>query len=186
MEKAGGVSVPVFDADKVAELLQQQDLLLYVADMLSSFTRVNSYTIRFRDRKRIWRKIRFNDMDIESLQNFCEVVGDDYRFALYKRIADICLFILGLFPEYAEYSHRYPSSKQPRPRLRGTLHYSPEQYRRQGVKFYRLAAEHQAAQRLHLNEAFQALQQHFTQVCKPLNFIADRYLHSKKYGLFEA
>ncbi len=30
----------------------------------------------------------------------CEVVGEEHRFGFYRRIADFCLFILGMFPEY--------------------------------------------------------------------------------------
>jgi hypothetical protein len=41
--------------------------------------------------------------------NFCEAVKDEHRPGFYKRIADICLFILGIFPGYAEQDYRYPS-----------------------------------------------------------------------------
>ena len=64
-----------------------------------------SYTFSIRIGERIWKKIRFNDLDILSLMSFCEAVDDDLRMGLYKRIADICLFILGVFPDYVERDH---------------------------------------------------------------------------------
>lgn len=81
-------------------------------------------------------------MDIESLRLIAEKVSDVYRFRIYKRIADICLFILGIFPDYAEADYRYPLSGQPRPRLPGKPRMAPEEYEDDGRKFYRLGAQH--------------------------------------------
>lgn len=38
---------------------------------------------------------------------FCEAVEEDLRMGLYKRIADISLFILGIFPDFVESNYRY-------------------------------------------------------------------------------
>jgi hypothetical protein len=35
---------------------------------------------------------------------------DEYRLAFYKRIADICLLTLGIFPDFAAQNYRYPLS----------------------------------------------------------------------------
>ena len=97
-EKTGSMRIPVFDTEDLVSLLNRESLLIYLADMLSSFTRVESYAVTIRIRKGVWRKIRFNDLDIQSLMSLCDVVDDAYRFNLYKRIGDVCLFILGVFP----------------------------------------------------------------------------------------
>jgi len=152
--------------------------------MLSSFTRINSYTISFRERKGIWRKIRFNDMDIYSLMSFCEVVEDEYRFVFYKRIADICLFILGLFPEYAERDYRYPISGKVRPHIPTKRRISPEEYEKEGRKFYKLAAEHHSAKELDISEVLRTLHKSFQMAKKPLNFLSEHYLHYQKNKLF--
>jgi hypothetical protein len=76
--RRGSVKMPALKRDLV-ELLNQESVLDYLAHMLSSFTRINSYTISVRIGKGIWKKIRFNDLDIQSLKNFCGSVEDEYR-----------------------------------------------------------------------------------------------------------
>jgi hypothetical protein len=111
-------------------------------------------------------------------------VDDEYKFGFYKRIADICLFILGIFPEYAEHDYRYPFSGQVRPHIRGKMRTSPEEYEKEGRKFYKLAAEPRSAKDLNLFEVFCALHENFQKAKKPLNFIAEHYLQYKRHKLF--
>jgi len=178
-EKSRTMSIPVFDAEDLVSLLNRESLLIYLADMLSSFTRVESYAVSIRVRKGVWRKIRFNNLDIYSLMSLCDVVNDAYRFHLYKRIGDICLFILGLFPVYAERDYRYPVSGQLRPRIAGRRRINPQDYEKEGQRFYRLAAEHRTARDLELSKVFWSLHENFQKAKKPLNFIAEHYLSYK-------
>ncbi|MBW1690568.1 MAG: hypothetical protein JRI71_12605 [Deltaproteobacteria bacterium] len=184
LEKTNTMKIPVFDTQDVIKLLSEESLLIYLAEMLSSFTKIQSYSITFRIRKGIWKKIRFNDMDIVSLMNFCEAVEDEYRLGFYKRIADICLFILGIFPDYAERDYRYPFSGELRPHIRGKLRISPEEYEQEGRKFYKLAAEHQSVKEMDLSEVFWILHSNFQKAKKPLNFIAEHYLHYRRDTFF--
>jgi len=184
VEKTSTMRIPVFDTKDVVELLTKEQLLGYLAGMLASFTKVESYVISFRVRKGVWKKIRLNDLDIVSLMGLCEAVEDESRLGLYKMIADICLFILGIFPDYAERDYRYPFSGELRPQIRGKLRISPEDYEKEGRKFYRLAAEHHSARDLDLAEVFWALHGNFQKAKKPLNFIAEHYLHYKRHKLF--
>lgn len=184
VEKTSTMRIPVFDTKDVVELLTKEPLLGYLADMLASFTRVESYVISFRVKKGVWKKIRFNNLDIVSLMSLCQAVQDEYRLGLYKRIADICLFILGVFPDYAERDYRYPFSGELRPQIRGKLRMSPADYETEGRKFYRLAAEHQSARELDLSEVFWALHGNFQKAKKPLNFIAEHYLHYRRHKVF--
>ena len=141
VEKNRTMKIPVFDSQEVVELLSEESLLSYLADMLSSFTKIESYAISFRVREGVWKKIQFNDLDIHSLMGLHEVVEDEFRLGFYKRIADICLFILGIFPDYAERDYRYPFSKALRPEFQGKVRISPEDYEKEGRKFYKLAAQ---------------------------------------------
>jgi hypothetical protein len=184
LEKTSSLRIPVFDAEEVVDLLTNRGLMHYLAHMLSSFTKNETYTISFSVRKGIWRKVRFSDMDIESLLSFCEAVDEMHRFSLYKRIADICLFVLGIFPNYAERHYRYPRSGQLRSPIGQQKRISPEEYEREGQKFYRLAAEHPSSGELNLSEVFWALHEHFLRAKKPLNFISEHYLAFKKQKLF--
>ena len=186
LEKTSSMRVPVFDTKEVVKLLKKDALLVYLADMLSSFTRIESYAIRFRAKKGIWRKIRFNDLDIHSLMNFCDAVGEEYRLAFYKRIADICLFVLGIFPEFAEREYRYPFSGQIRPEVGGTLRISPEDYQMEGRKFYKLAAEYLSTKDPESSGVFWDLHGNFEKAKKPLNFISEHYILSRRRILFRS
>jgi hypothetical protein len=184
LEKTSTMKIPVFDTKEVVELLTKDFLLDYIAHMLSSFTKIENYMISFKTKTGIWEKIQFNDLDIFSLMGLCEVVEDEQRLSFYRRIADICLFILGIFPDHADHEYRYPFSGQVRPRFRGKVRISPEEYEKEGRKFYQLAAEHRSAKELELSEIFWILHENFQKVKKPLNFIAEFYLRYKKYKMF--
>jgi len=184
LEKTLTMIIPVFDTDDLIALLAEESLLLYLSEMLSSFTRVESYTISFRIKKGFWRKIRFNDLDIRSLMSFCEIVDDVHRFALYKRIADICLFMLGVFPEYTARNSRYPMSGKRRPASRMNPRITPEVYDKEGRRFYRLAAEHSSARELDMEDVLWALHENFRKLKKPISFIAEHYLQYKRQMIF--
>ncbi len=184
LEKTLTMSIPVFDTDDLVALLAEEPILAYLAEMLSSFTKIESYAISFRIRTGVWRKIRFNDLDIRSLMQFCEVVDDFYRFGLYKRIADICLFMLGVFPEYTDRNYRYPLSGKLRPSIGSSPRISPEDYEKEGRRFYRLAAEHESARELKMDDVFWSLHENFPKAKKPLNFIAEHYLAYRRQMIF--
>jgi hypothetical protein len=184
LERTSRMKIPVFDTKEVVDLLTQEPLLDYLANMLSSFTKIENYLIWFKTKTGNLEKIQFNDLDILSLMGLCEVVEDEYRLGFYKRIADICLFILGLFPDYAEREYRYPFSGHVRPGFLGKVRISPEEYEKEGRRFYKLAAEHQSAKEMNLAEVFWTLHENFLKAKKPLNFIAEFYLRYKKQKLF--
>ncbi len=185
VEKVAGGQVPVFDTKAVVSLLTREEVLDYLTDMLASFTRTESYVIPVRVRKGVWRRIRFSDMDVDALSRLCEVTDEERRFSLYKRIADVCLFILGIFPEYALPEYRYPPLAEVRSAItKGRK--AVQEYEEEGRKFYKLAAEHQLAKALELSEVFWLLHENFNVAKKPLNFISQHYIYSKKRQLFAA
>jgi len=184
VEKIGTQKVAVFDTPEVVNLLARPPMLYYLAEMLSSFTRIESYTISYRVGEGVWRKLRFSDLDLESLISLCDWVEEDYRLGFFKRIADICLFISGIFPDFITASSHYPFSGDKRPPLRGILRWSPTDYQQEGQKFYRLAAEHRQAEILNLSEIFQTLSQDFPKAVKPLSFMAQHYFPAQRRQLF--
>ncbi len=184
LERISTMKIPVFDTQEVVELLTRDFLLDYLAQMLSSFTKIENYVIWYKTKTGILERIQFNDLDIFSLMSLCEVVEDEQRLGFYKRIADICLFILGIFPDYAEHEYRYPFSGHVRPQFRGKVRIGPEEYETEGRRFYKLAAEQPSAKELHLAEVFQALHENFQKAKKPLNFVAEFYLRYRRHKLF--
>lgn len=183
IEKTPHMSIPVFDSREVVKLLNKKPLIHYLADMLSSFTKIRSYSFSLRLRKGFFKKITFSDTDLPTLMTLCDVVEERYRLGLYKRIADICLFMLGVYPEFVERECRYPSGEI-RPQIPGRVRLSPEEYEEEGQKYYRLAAEHEISKELNLDEVFWELHGNFKQAQKPLNFISSRYINYKKGELF--
>ena len=107
------------------------------------------------------------------------------RYEWYTRIGDTCLFLSGLFPEFIEAQHRYPMSRQPRPRTRGAICSSREDYEGQGRAFYRLASEQQDARDLEMADVLQTLSDSFILAEKPLAFLSERYLRFTKNQLFD-
>ena len=177
-DRAG--TIPVFDTSAVVELLARRGVVGYLADMLSSFTRIRVSVTAVRVRRGIWRRVRTSDMDIDSLVRLCSAAEPEQRFAFYKRIADVCLFVSGLFPHSA--SSRLPGKLGPTPAARARR--SLQEYVQEGQRFYELAAEHPAARALELTGVLGLLGENFTTATKPLRFIASHYLHSKGHQLF--
>jgi hypothetical protein len=177
--------VALFDADQVVELLSQPGVADYLASMLASFTRINSITIPVRVRKGLWRRIRINDLDVDSLARYAQALEEEHRFWAYQRIGDACLFLTGIFPEYIDARQRYPLSGAPRLRMRSSLVNSLEDYEAFGRTFYRLAAEHAVAQLQGVDEILTVMSERFILAEKPLNFVAEHYLSLRKDRLFE-
>jgi hypothetical protein len=177
--------VILFDARQVVELLAQPDVCNYLAGVLASFTRLQSRSIPVRLRDGHWHQIRVNDLDIDSLLRYAQFVDEDRRFPIYQRVADACLFLTGVFPEYIDTRYRYPTGSTPRIRLRATLVHSYEDHENYGRTFYGLAAKHKDARDSNLDRVLARLSDQFVLAEKPLAFITQRYLALRKHGIFE-
>ena len=184
VERTGSQTVVVFDTPEVLDLLKRPGAIDYLADMLASFTKIESYVIPVRVRRGLWRKVRFNDTDIDSLMRLCQTADEEQRLAYYKRIADVCLFILGIYPEHAPMDYRYPSSGEPRRYFGTRVRRGLDEYEAEGRRFYRLAGEHPAAQTFDLREIFRLLHEKLHAAKKPLNFISQHYLAIRKRQMF--
>ncbi len=103
-----GKRIPVFEGPAVAEMLSDKQARDYLAEMLSSFARTNSGIIYWKERG-AWHKRRFSDIDLDDMVELARIIDPEMRPALYKRIADIALFLSGIFPEHA--AHFSGSSK---------------------------------------------------------------------------
>ena len=190
IEREGRGNIPVFDTGKVAGFLDTPNMLEYLANMLASFTRIRSFVVPVRVRKGIRRRVRYNDMDVDSLIDFAARADESERFSYYKRIGDVCLFLTGLFRDstYSQKSHfgsNFQSGTYPRTTLVRKRRRSVEEYESEGRRFYRLAEEHPTASVLELTDVFSVLRDEFSAARKPLAFLAARYLHSRPNKLFD-
>ena len=184
-EREGRASIPVFDTSEVLEFMERPGVVEYMASMMASFTRIHSYTVPVRVRKGIRRRVRYNDMDVDSLVKFAVNADPEQRFGYYKRIADVCLFLSGVFPDSAHrgYGRMVGGGALP---LRGSrrMRRTIEDYERDGRRFYALAEGHPVARALELSSVFGILKDNFTSARKPLNFVATRFLHASRRNLF--
>jgi hypothetical protein len=180
MELRSGQKIPVFDTDQVVELLSDRTVCDYLAGMLASFTRVQGFTWPVRVRKGLWYKHRFSDLDIDSLIRLCQAIEEPQRFSFYRRIADVCLFITGMFPEHVQDKGHWPPGQSGRRRRERDL----EDYEEEGRQFYTLAAEHEMAAIMQLSQVLDTLAEGFTLAEKPLKFVSEHYLLARKDTLF--
>lgn len=184
VERRHQQKVVLFDASRVVDLLQRPAVCDYLASLLASFTRINSVVIPIQVRPGIWQRLRVNDLDVDSLLRYAQLLDADRRFGVHKRIGDACLFLTGLFPEYVEAQQRYPDSGEPRMRLRSSVLQDRADYETYGRAFYHLAAGDKAAKAQGLNQVLSLLAEQFILAEKPLTFLAERYLGLHKNQLF--
>jgi len=189
IEREGRRNIPVFDTGKVAGFLDTPNVLEYLANMLASFTRIRSFVVPIRVRKGIRRRVRYNDMDVDSLIDFAARVDESERFSYYKRIGDVCLFLTGFFRDStysskSTFNSNFKSGAYSRTNFTRKRRRSLEEYESEGRRFYRLAEEHPTAGVLELTDVFSVLRDQFSAARKPLTFLSSRYLHSRHNNLF--
>jgi hypothetical protein len=184
IEQRDRQKVVLFDADQVTDLLARDTVLDYLAWMLASFTRVESVTVRYPVRPGVWFRYRTSELDVEGMMRMAQRAEEPFRFEPYKRIADVCLFLAGMFPEHIDAQYRYPASRQVRPGARGRTIKRLEDYESHGRAFYRLAAEHEMARMEGLDDVLMTLSEHFLLAEKPLVFLSGRYLRFTRHKVF--
>jgi hypothetical protein len=183
MERVGlRESVPIFDTPRVNQLLDDEEVLDYLAAMLASFVRTETYVLHVWHRGRLQR-LRFSDLNMDDMVRLLDLVDEPYRFPLLRRVADIALFLTGVFPGYVLSRGRYARSLRPG-RVVGPEWRSLEEYEQQGATFYRLAAEHRDAEEYGLRRVLERLSEEFSAARKPLSLLADRYLRWRHLRVF--
>ena len=85
IEKSGNVKIPVFDSQEVTTFLDIPDVLEYLAHMLASFTKIHSYVVPVRIRKGIRRRVKYSDLDVDSLIKFASKAEIPDQFKYFKR-----------------------------------------------------------------------------------------------------
>jgi hypothetical protein len=120
--------IPVFDAPELRDFLGSAQRRLFLAELLASFTRIASG--RYREPSR-WdtgrpaqrarpgapgspgapggvprprpggRTRRYSELDPVRLAGLLDVVPEQSRPGVYRRLGDVSLFLTGVFPDYA-------------------------------------------------------------------------------------
>ncbi|MCH9036751.1 MAG: hypothetical protein IH860_05485 [Chloroflexi bacterium] len=169
-----GERIPIFEAGDVASLLDDKPPRDYLVDMMSSFARTSSSVTYRLERGRLRRR-RFSDMDMDDMIHLCNRAAPEERPRYYQRIADIALFLAGIFPEQTRYGiGRRRSRFAPKRTL--------DDYDREGEAFYRLAARE--SRETGLGPVLHTLSEKFTLARRALNFLSERYMRSQMVPYF--
>jgi hypothetical protein len=171
-----GKAVPVFEADRVAKLLGVPDIREYLIEMLCSFVRTNTGVLYFKERAQ-WRKRKFSDLDMDDMIALCHLVEPEWKPRLYKRVADITLFLSGIYPDHAQLFLKPSRSRDTRGR---TL---PD-YEREGRHFYSIAARDPEPP--WPPTVFDALANKFNLAREALNTLSDLYLKPLRERYFQS
>jgi hypothetical protein len=164
----------VFDSREVAGLMHRSDVLAYLVGMLTSFLRVRSQSVVVRLRKGVWSRMVSNDTDLECLLRSGEAAGPEDRFALERRIGDVCLFQSGFFPR----ARGTRAGRQAEPQG------ARESLAEIGRQYYRRASRRREAGELSVAETLEELADRFDIAVKPLALMASRYLEGWKTRIF--
>jgi hypothetical protein len=170
---AQGRRLPVFAAREAAGLLDDPDLREYLIELLCSFVRTHSGTLYWRERG-VWRKRRFSDLNLDDLIALCQLVETQFRPPLYKRAADLALFLAGIYPDYG-------SLRRPVRRLTTGGRTLPE-YEREGRRLYTLAAREPAQP--WPATVFETMAEQFTLAREVLNTLSEQYLKPLRKDYF--
>lgn len=162
----------VFDAGIVHRLLTVDEVFNYLVELLVSFERSETLTIRHRHPAHDVR--RLNTHSIEDMVELAGLVEAPLRPTVFRRIGDIALFTTGLFPEAVRRSPRRPLTRLAAPALQ--RRWRLEDYEDEGRRFYRLAAELLTSTEPSLAQVLGRLADDFVIARKPLAVLAERYI----------
>lgn len=83
-----GARLPVYDVEGVHDFLTDSARLMFLTDLLCAFVDPPSLPMPLED-----------PLDLAAIAMWLDVVGDDHRVTLLKRMGDVALFLAGVFPD---------------------------------------------------------------------------------------
>jgi hypothetical protein len=91
--------IPIFDVAALRDLLEEPVRRYFLVELLASYTRVSS-GVTWTRTARGWRRRRFSELDPARLVELLELVDPSERPGIYRRLGDLALFLLGVFPDH--------------------------------------------------------------------------------------
>jgi hypothetical protein len=183
--------VPLFDAPALRDFLGSPARRFFLAELLGSFTRVASGRYRVRGGGRM-RTRRFSELDPVRLAGLLDGVPDAERPGVYRRLGDVCLFLSGVFPDYATLygvgpvqvarllrAARVPAAQHDELATIPAI----DLLEQLGARWYRAACGLAPVRTARLDVVAEVAGS-FRQARRVLNHIADRYLFSAEHPWF--
>lgn len=176
LETTGRERIAVFDTGRVSELLAGADLLSYLAETLASFTRIQSGVIFYRVGEK-FKRLKFNTLNLANLATLGALLPEEDRFLVYRRMADLCLFMAGIFPDHA--GRRLYGGRS----MAGSL--SLADYQALGPQYYQAAARHPGAEASGYRGILEKMAANFNILLKPIRILAEEYIGFRRTYWFE-
>ncbi len=186
--------IPLLGADDLAELLADGRRRVFLATLLTSYTRVASGSV-WRETPRGWRRQRYSELDPVELASTLDALPEARHPMVHRRLGDLSLFLAGVFPDHTASRafrpidlHRLGRAAEVGGTSGETLGEALESrggvglLDQLGARWYRLAARAQAP----ATPLLEAIADRFVQARRALNVLADRHLFAVARGWFPA
>lgn len=170
-----GRRIPVFEAPAVLELLAKPEAREYLVELLCSFVRTNTGFVYWKERG-TWHRRKFNDTDLDDMVALAGMVDAELKPRYLKRVADIALFLSGIFPDQA-------TRVTARPKHTFASQRTLQDYEQAGQRFYALAARE--ISEAPLRTVLETLSEKFILARSALNSLSDRFLKHHRSRYFE-
>jgi hypothetical protein len=100
-ERFGGHKrIPVFDTATLRDYYLDPSHRLFAVEHLASYIRVQSGPVWVRRGDR-WRRQRFSELEPQRLAGLLDVVAEEEKPGIYRRLGDLALFLTGIFPDHS-------------------------------------------------------------------------------------
>jgi hypothetical protein len=184
--------LPVLGTDDLRGFLAVASRRLFLSELLASYTRVASGSTWVHTR-RGWRRRRFSELDPVRLASLLEVVPEEERPGVYRRLGDLALFLTGVFPDHTALRGLAPTTA---PRIWRLSGLSVDEARdladasavdvleRLGVRSYRLATRTAARPPTASMRVVADIAESFGLARRTLNYLTDRHLFARRTGWF--
>lgn len=179
--------VPVFDIASLQEFAADSLRRFFLAQLLASYTRVASGSFWVHT-ARGWRRRRFSELDLLRLIELIEIVPENDRPGVYRRLGDLTLFLTGVFPDYTgerlfrpierERIQRTLARGEGRSRSRGDADPNSAVWllEQVGRRSYRMAWKSTQSAGVGMARVLGDVAEGFGQARRILNFVTDQYL----------
>lgn len=92
--------IPVFDMASLRTYFADPRHRLSAVEHLASYTRVQSGPVWVRQGRR-WRRHRYSELEPTRLAGLLDLVAEEERPGIYRRLGDLALFLTGVFPDHS-------------------------------------------------------------------------------------
>lgn len=99
--------IPIFDAAAILDYYVEPDRRLFATEHLASYTRVRSGPVWVRHNGKL-RRQRYSELEPARLAAMLDVVAEEDKVGIYRRLGDLALFLTGVFGDHTAREAPHP------------------------------------------------------------------------------